>query len=368
MTLKRKRPSRTRRKRPTLPPNARGSLRAQLAVTVAALAFTPILAVTVFFWFASPEAHTQFTWTWPVLVALAFTFAVAVAVGYVLSRRILAPLDALERDMRYLKVSQRSIGDLYLPPVEQPLPREVAILRARFEELLEHLRHAARERELLVAALAHDLKTPILGAVRALDYLVEAEDIGRENRVQMLRHVSLEMQRIYRLLENLLAANRIESLKPKVEPIDLRELIETLRLRHLPRANQRGVAIEVRGKGRAKGDRDMLERALDNLMDNAIRFAKSRVLIRIGDGWVEVSDDGPGLPGSVESLSKPYRSSRYQGVKTGSAGLGLFIARRVAEIHHGRLLACQSPLGGACLRLEANYDPQTVYETMETIW
>lgn len=365
MTSKPKRPSRTRRKRPT-PPNARGSLRAQLAVTVAALAFTPILAVVASFWLVAPEAHTRVTW--PVLAVLALTFAVAVGVGYVLSRRLLAPLDALERDMRYLKVSQRSIGDLYLPPVEQPLPREVAILRARFEELLEHLRHAAKERELLVAALAHDLKTPILGAVRALDYLVEAEDIGRENRVQVLRQVSAEMQRVYRLLENLLAASRIESLKPKVEPTDLRELVEVLRLRHLPRANQRGVAIEVEGKGRAKVDRDMLERALDNLMDNAIRFAKSRVLVRIGDGWVEVSDDGPGLPGSVESLSKPYRSSRYQGVKAGSAGLGLYIARRVAEIHHGRLLACQSPLGGACLRLEANYDPQTVYETMETIW
>ncbi len=304
----------------------------------------------------------------PVAGTLSFTLLIAIGVGYTLSRRILAPLDALERDMRYLKVSQRSIGDLYLPPHEQPLPREVAILRERFEELLEHLRQAAEERELLVAALAHDLKTPILGAIRALDYVAEEDDIGKEGRLQILRQVEAEMQRVYRLLENLLAASRIESLKPKAEPTDLRELVETLRLRHLPRASQRRVVIRVEGKGRAKVDRDMLERALDNLIDNAIRFARSRVLIRIGDGWVEVADDGPGLPDSVENLSKPYRSSRYQGVRSGSAGLGLYIARRVAEIHHGRLLACKSPLGGACLRLEAHYDPQTVYETMETIW
>ncbi len=322
--------------------------------------------MTAALWLIAPEARPQLTW--PVAAALSFTLLVAVGVGYGLSRRILAPLDALERDMRYLKVSQRSIGDLYLPPVEQPLPREVAILRERFEELLEHLRQAAEERELLIAAMAHDLKTPILGALRALDYLAEADDIGRENRVQMLRQIEIEMQRVYRLLENLLAASRIESLKPKAEPTDLRELAETLRLRHLPRASQRRVVIRVEGKGRAKVDRDMLERALDNLIDNAIRFARSRVMIRVGDGWVEVADDGPGLPGSVDSLTKPYRSSRYQGVRSGSAGLGLYIARRVAEIHHGRLLACQSPLGGACLRLEAHYDPHTVYETMETIW
>jgi len=366
LTSKPKKPSRTRKKKPTSPRNVRGSLRSQLAITVAALAFTPIVAVTFVLWATTPEARNQITWL--VLAALGTTLVLAAGVGYFLARRILAPLDALERDMHYLKVSQRSIGDLRLPPNETPLPREVAILRERFEELLDHLRQAAEERELLVAALAHDLKTPILGAIRALDYLAEADDIGRENRVQVIRQIEGEMQRVYRLLENLLAASRIESLRPRAEPTDLRELAEALRLRHQARASKRRVSIEIEGKGRAKADRDMLERALDNLIDNAIRFARSRVLIRVGDGWVEVADDGPGLPGSVESLTKPYRSSRFQGVRKGSAGLGLFIARRVAEIHHGRLSACQSPLGGACLRIEANYNPRTVYETMETIW
>ena len=331
-----------------------------------ALAFTPILAVTAALWMAAPASGVEVGW--PMIAALVATLLVAVAVGYGLARRILAPLDELERGMRYLRVSQRSIGDLYLPPVEKPLPKEVAVLRERFDELLEHLRQAAEERELLVAALAHDLKTPILGAARAVGYLAEADDIGRENRVQMLKQIESEMQRVYRLLENLLAASRIESLRPNAEPTDLRELAETLRLRHLARANERGVSILVEGKGRAKVDRSMLERALDNLVDNAIRFARSKVLIRVGDGWIEVADDGPGLPSSLDRLTRPYRSSRYQGVRSGSAGLGLFIARRVAEIHHGKLTTCQSPFGGACLRLEAHYDPQTVYETMETIW
>ena len=331
-----------------------------------ALAFTPVVAVLAAIWLTEPTSLPQISW--PIAAALLVSFLVSVAVGYVLSRRILAPLDTLERDMRYLKVSQRSIGDLYLPPVEKPLPKEVAILRERFEELLEHLRQAAEERELLVAAMAHDLKTPIISAVRALEYLAEADDLDRKEQVTMLRQMENEMQRAYRLLENLLAASRIESLKPKAEPTDLRELAETLKLRHAARAKKRGVRIKIEGQGRAKVDRDMLERALDNLIDNAIRFAKSQVLVRVGNGFVEVADDGPGLPSSLESLSRPYRSSRYQGVHKGSAGLGLFIARRVAEIHHGRLTSCDSPLGGACLRIEAHYDPHTVYETMETIW
>ncbi len=325
-----------------------------------------MLAVLVAAYLSAPDSLARVSVT--VWALLAAAFLLAVFVGYWLARRLLLPLDTLERDMRYLKVSQRSIGDLFLPPVEKPLPREVALLRDRFEELLEHLRLAAEERELLIAALAHDLKTPILGSIRALDYLQEAADIGKENRIKIIGQIEAEMQRIYRLLENLLAASRIESLKPKAEPMDLRELAETLRLRHLPRASQRRVVIRVEGRGRAKADRDMLERALDNLIDNAIRFAKSRVMIRVGDGWIEVADDGPGLPGKLDALTRPYKSSRYQGVRSGSAGLGLYIARRVAEIHHGRLAPCKSPLGGACLRLEAHYDPHTVYETMETIW
>ena len=365
-TSRTKRPSRTRRKRPKSPRNVRGSLRSQLAVTVAALAFAPIVAVTAAIWLAAPESRTHIAWL--VVAILAFTLTLAISVGYYFARRILAPLDALEQDMRYLKISQRSIGDLYLPPSEVFLPREVATLRKRFEELLEHLRQAAKERELLVAALAHDMKTPILGAIRALDYVSEADDLGKRERIQVVRQVAAEIHRVYRLLENLLAASRIESLRPKAEPIDLRELTEALRLRHLARANQKRISIEIRGKGRTKGDRDMLERALDNLIDNAIRFARSRVLIQVGDGWVEIADDGPGLPGGIESLTKPYRSSHFQGVRSGSAGLGLYIARRVAEIHYGRLSTCKSALGGACLRIEARYDPHTMYETMETIW
>lgn len=360
--------SRTRRRSRgrELPPNARGSLRLQLAITVGALAFLPMLVVLLALGLTVPEFWHRLSPQ--VLVWVAASLGVAIFVGYWLARRILAPLETLERDMRYLRVSRRSIGDLYLPPRDDPLPREVAWLRARFNELLEHLRQAAEERELLVAALAHDLKTPILAAIRALDYLREADDIGMENRIKLITQIEGEMNRVHRLLENLLTAHRIETLRPKAGSIDLRELAEGLKLRHLHRAKQRGVEIEVEGQGTTKADRDMLERALDNLIDNAIRYADSKVLIRVKDGRIEVADDGPGLPESLEQLTKPYRSKRFQGIRTGSAGLGLYIAKRVAEIHHGRLSACESPLGGACLRIDAFYDPHTVYETMETIW
>jgi len=346
--------------------NAHKSLKAHIALTVAALAFVPIVAISGAIWITTPEARQELTW--PIIGAIAGTLVLAAALGCFLGSRILAPLDALTRDVHYLRISQRSIGDLRLPPNKQRLPREVAALRERFEELLDHLRRMASDRELFTATLAHDLKTPIIGAIHTLNYLAEADDVGRRQRIQLLRQVEAEMHRAYHLLENLLAANRIESLKPNAERVDLKELVHNLKLRHQARARQRRVEIQIEGQGSARVDRDMLERALENLIDNAIRYARSRVLIRVGDGWVEVADDGPGLPESVEKLSEPYRSQHFQGIRKGSAGLGLYIARRVAEIHHGKLSSCQTPLGGACLRLEANYNPKTIYDTMEPIW
>jgi len=355
-------PTPRRKKKSAL--EASGSLRLSLAITIGALAFLPSLTVLFAVGYIAPEVWGKLGW--PVLGWMSVALFVSAGIGYWVARRILLPLERLERDMRYLRVSRRSIGDLYLPPADRAEPLEVATVRRRFEEVLEHLRQAAEEREAFYAMLAHDLKTPILAAGRATQYLREAHDIGRENRLMLLRQLEGELERVYRLLENLLTASRIENVRPKARVENLRELAERLRLRHLPQASDRGVAIRVQGHGFAKIDRDMIERAIDNLLDNAIRHARKSITIHVGDGWIEVADDGPGLPAPLEELARPFRSQRRYEVRSGSAGLGLYIARRIAEIHHGRLTATGN--GGARLRLEVNYDPKTVYETMETIW
>ncbi len=342
------------------------SLRTQLALTIGALAALPVLAVLATVFSLVPEVRGALGLR--VLIPSLVALLVSILGGLWLARRLLAPLEELERGVRYLKISRRSIGDLYLPPQKERPPRELMALRQGFEDLLAHLRQSAEERELLVATLAHDLKTPLLASVRALDYLAEASDIGRENRVKLQRQLSEELGRVHHLVENLLAASRIESLKPHPEQVDLRDLAERIKSRFQQKALAKGVALRAQGQGSTVADPDMLERAVENLVENAIRHARSKVMIRVGTGWVEVADDGPGLPGPLEKLTQPFLSQALRGLRAGSAGLGLFIVQRVAEIHHGRLATCKNPLGGACLRIEVNYNPQSVLETIETIW
>ncbi|RDI95157.1 sensor histidine kinase [Meiothermus sp. QL-1] len=320
-------------------------LKHQLAWVIGLLAFLPNLVIALTFWFSSGEVQF-FLLLW--LFVLAF---LAALVGYWLAGALLRPVDELTRSLHYLRGSGRALAELSLPSPKEPPPAEIAQLREGFEELLLHLRELLEAREATYAALTHDLKTPLLAALRALEYLEEADKIGPEKRKEMLRTLKEELYRSYLLVENLLTASRLEARRVEPENLNLRAILEDFRLRYAQQAQRRGLRLEIEGAGLARAERLLLERALANLTENALRHAKSRVVLRAGEGWLEVEDDGPGLPDSLEILSQPFRSQRLRGVRAGSAGLGLYVARRVAEAHGGRLECLALPYPGSRLRL-----------------
>ena len=332
--------------------NTPPSLKSWLTLTIAALAFLPNLVVLYLLARSSPEIIGQER---AVIILWMLTVGLfATGLGYLLASRLLAPLDELTRSLRYLKVSTRTLADLSLPPAKHQPPREVAVLREQFETLIKHLRELSESREAVFATLAHDLKTPLIAAVRATSYLVDASDISREQRIQLLQQLQQELERTYRLVENLLTASKLETTRPQLELVSLHALLEDLRLRYLKDAEKRGVDILITGSGETRADRVMLERAAANLIENALRHARSKIILRAGSGFIEVEDDGPGLPAPLEALSQPFHSQKLRGVRSGSSGLGLYIVRQVAELHKGVFRSCKGSLGGACIHLEAN--------------
>lgn len=319
------------------------SLRARLALVIAFLAFLPnlVLALTLGLMGNGPWLPLVL---WLLLIAL-----VSGAVGYLLARSLLRPLEELTRTLAYLSLKEGPVSELRLPAPKEPPPREIALLRTRFGELLQRLQRLMEAREAFYGALAHDLKTPLLSAIRALEYLERADHLGREKRVELLLALRRELTQAHLLVENLLALSRLEARTPQRETLNLRALAEDLLLRYGEEAKRRGIALRVEGTGVARGERLLVERALANLLGNALRHAKTQVRIWVEEGAIQVEDDGEGLPLPLEALAQPFRQG--QGLR-GSSGLGLYTAKRVAEAHGGRLLACKSPLGGACLRLE----------------
>ncbi|AEV16509.1 MAG: HAMP domain-containing histidine kinase [Thermus sp.] len=319
------------------------SLRTRLALVIALLAFLPnlVLALTLGILGAG--------WWLPLFLWLLLLALVSGLVGYFLAQGLLRPLEELTRALAYLSLKEGPVSELRLPRPQEPPPQEIALLRDRFEELLQRLRGLMEAREAFYGALAHDLKTPLLSAIRTLAYLERADGLGKERRVELLQGLKGELAGALELLENLLALSRLEARSPARETLNLRALAEDLLLRYQEEAKRRGLALEVEGAGLARGERLLVERALANLLDNALRHARSRVRIRVAEGALAVEDDGPGLPLPLEALALPFRQGSGN---RGQAGLGLYTAKRVAEAHGGRLGVEESPLGGACLRLE----------------
>ena len=123
--------------------------------------------------------------------------------------------------------------------------------------------------------------------------------------------------------------------------LTLRALLDGLARRMEPQARERGLTLHVGGHGHADVDASALERAVTNLTENALRYARHEVRLTAAPGLLTVQDDGPGLSASLDDLAQPFNAQPAviagQQYTAGTAGLGLFIVRRIAEAHGGTL-------------------------------
>jgi two-component system osmolarity sensor histidine kinase EnvZ len=209
-------------------------------------------------------------------------------------------------------------------------PREVRQLALAVGHAGERLRHAARERELMLAGISHDLRTPLARLRLALE-LGDASD--QQRREAMVA----DLEELDSALEQCLAFVRDGSDEPRRD-IDVITLIgQLLALRAQPDDWQlRGPALFP-----AKVRPSLLRRAIGNLMDNAERYgaAPFEVALDTGDTFwcVSVIDHGPGVSAEqLERLGHPFqRGDQARG--NGGTGLGLSIVARAAEVHGGTL-------------------------------
>ena len=216
-------------------------------------------------------------------------------------------------------------------------------------------------RRALLAAIGHDLRTPLAALQAAIEALQDglAADPDR-----YLRSMSRDVDHLRGLVDDLFFLARIEAgdLKVDHQPLDLTELAdETIEVMEpVARAQQVELRLESAGRVPVVGGSEALSRVMRNLVDNAIRHAPSasEVVVRVTNGesaTVEVLDDGPGfdpdlVPAAFESFVRADES-RSRG--TGGAGLGLAIVRGVIEAHGGSVWALPGPGGKVGFRLPA---------------
>ena len=238
-------------------------------------------------------------------------------------------------------------------------PQEILALRGAFGGLLERLGTEQGRRSAFMATLVHDLKTPLV-ATGHLIRTLSSRPLPELERHAVGEHLLTENARLLELVQQMADAHRFEreDVSLNASDTDLRALLEQVaaRIRQGRSAlggtglngtglSGTGLAVQVlvSGEGHANVDAAVLERAVANLADNALRYASHRLELRVGSGGLSVCDDGPGLPegSSIDTLAQPFNAQPVeiagQKYTAGTAGLGLYIVRRISEAHGGDL-------------------------------
>jgi two-component system sensor histidine kinase MprB len=222
---------------------------------------------------------------------------------------------------------------------------ELGRLAARFNAMLAALQESVGRQRRLVADASHELRTPLTAARTNVDLLREGKLPEAEKR-HALDEASVELNALTSLVSDLVELARGEERQLRVEDVQLDELVEGVVERARSRA-PRATFVTSLTPTSVRIDPVLLERAVSNLLDNAVKYspegAPIEVIVR--DGQVTVADHGPGV--AEEDLPRIfdrfYRAAASRS-KPG-AGLGLAIVREAAEAHGGKATVESSPKG-----------------------
>ena len=265
----------------------------------------------------------------------ALLFLVLVGLLALLLRRITHPLAALTRRLETFAQTRETDGQL-----EPSGPEDTRRLIAAHNAMEGRIAALLDEKDVMLGAIGHDLKTP-LAALR-----VRIESV--EDRVERER-MAATIEDIARTLDDILSLARVGRPTDPLEITDLTALVasvvEEFEDMNQPVTFERGqrIALPMRAT--------WLRRALRNLIGNAVRYGgKADVSLRRegDDAVIAVEDEGPGIaPAELARMVEPFtRGEGSRNRATGGAGLGLAIARAIAEQHGGRLILANRPQGG----------------------
>jgi signal transduction histidine kinase len=267
-------------------------------------------------------------------VNLASLVLVLVIALYVTARSITRPLSNLVRAAEGLGRNVRQ------PKLEEKGALELRDAARAFNTMQDRLQRYLDSRTRVLAAMSHDLKTPLTRL--RLQVETTLDDPGIQARF------SKELDEMESMVRGALALFRGLDDDEALAPIDINALLGTLQSEF----TEMGAEVTVVGKATQPftGKPQALKRCLTNLIANAIKFGvRAKILVEDGVALViRVRDEGPGIPlEELERVFEPfYRVESSRNRDTGGTGLGLSIARDVAQAHGGSLVAQNLPDGG----------------------
>lgn len=282
----------------------------------------------------------------------------AAAAGWAVARNGLRPVRRLTRNVERIARTE----DLQPLPVEGD--DEIARLATAFNDMLVALSASRARQRRLVADAGHELRTPLTSLRTNLDLLLQADaDGGLDDsaRRELLDDVRGQIEEMSALVGDLVELARDEPLRPVVEQVDLAEVVD----RAVSRARRRGTSLSFDVHTEpwwVTGESASLERAVTNLLDNAVKWSPpgGTVRIRLNHGTLTVDDEGPGIdPADRDQVfDRFYRSEESRSMP--GSGLGLSIVRQVIERHSGNVRVDETDQGGTRMVLQVPGAPLLV--------
>jgi two-component system sensor histidine kinase MprB len=284
---------------------------------------------------------------WSLAITCLAGIALAALVGAIVARGALRPVRTLTATAERI-TDTHDLGQR----IETEGDDELGRLGSTFNAMLDSLEGAIRSQRQLVTDASHELRTPLTSLRTNIDLLRQDVTLSKGDRERLLRDVTRELEELTTLVANIVELARGSQRDLHLVHVRLDEVAE----RVVERAEDRFPRLEFvldADERTVWGDREELERAVWNLVENAAKWSNSggRIELTIVGGEVTVRDHGPGVPESDRPFvfDRFYRSEAARS-QPGS-GLGLAIVRQIADSHGGRVEVEQAPGGGARFRL-----------------
>ena len=266
--------------------------------------------------------------------------------------RALAPVDAIRAEVD--AISAAELGRRVPAPQGHD---EIARLAATMNRMLDRLEIAQSRQRRFVSDASHELRSPLASIRQHAEVALSHPD--RTSTGQLAELVLTEGNRVQQLVEDLLLLARVDegTLALRRQPVDVDDFVFEAAARAREATSLRVDTTAV-SAGRVLGDEGQLQRVVRNLVDNAVRHAKTAIALSLGvDGsglvHLRVDDDGTGIPEEERRrvFERFVRLDEARSRDVGGSGLGLAIVAEVVAAHGGTVTIADSPLGGARLEV-----------------
>ena len=296
------------------------------------------------------QSQIKQTFAWLLAIGVPVLLVLACGTVWLVVGRALRPVEQIRA-----AVTAITSADLSQRVPEPGTDDEIGRLARTMNDMLARLEDAVARQRRFVADASHELRSPLTAIRTVLEVGLSHPD--RAPWPQIAGQAVRQSQRLEQLIAELLVLAKADAhrLAARRQPVDLAALLADLLAAATPAP---GVSIDLSvAPGTATtGNPEDLSRMFRNLLDNAVRYARHRVLVTVRitgaagpEGIVvEIADDGPGIPAEERErvFGRFVRLDASREQASGSAGLGLAIAREIAAAHGAAIVLTEAPGGG----------------------